>query len=108
MAKFPPEIVQTLKTFNQWPKFIKFHTIQREKDEETDFLYPEISLIQVGYISKRFGFNIKDIRKFEPFKFNESWINYRRTSGAFVVQCQGNRFYSSGLKVYTKELTILF
>ena len=51
---------------------VKFHTIPPEKDEETGFLYPEVSLIQVGYIFERFKLNIEAIRKFEPFRFNES------------------------------------
>ena len=41
---------------------------------------------------------IEATRKFEPFQFNESWINYRKTSGAFVVKCQGDRLYASGLR----------
>ena len=36
--------------------------------------------------------------KFEPFRFNESWINYRRISGAFAVKHQGDRLYASRLK----------
>jgi len=98
MAKFLPEIVQTLKIFNQRPIFVKLHSILLKKDEETGFLYLEISLIQVGYISGRFELNIEAIRKFELFRFNESWINYRRTSGAFAVKCQGDRLYSFRLR----------
>ena len=60
--------------------------------------YPATSLVQVGYISENFEINIEATRKFEHFLFNESWINYRRTSGAVVVKCQGGRLYISGLQ----------
>ena len=98
IPRFSLEIVPTLKTFNQWPIFVKFHTIPPAKDKEISFLYPQISLIQVSYISERFKLNIEAIRKFKSFRSNESWINYRRTSGAFTVKCQGDQLYSSGLR----------
>ena len=72
-----------LKTFHQKPIFVKFHTIPPEKDEASGIQYLTISLIQVRYITKNFKLNIEATRKFEPFRFNESWVNYRRTSGAF-------------------------
>ena len=97
MIQFSSDIVHTLKTFNPWTTFVKFYTIPPEKDEETGFLYPEDSLIQVGYISERFELNIEAIRKFEPFRFNESRINYIKTSGAFAINCQGDRLQSSEL-----------
>ena len=87
-----------LKTFHQKPIFIKFHTIPPEKHEATGTHYPPISLIQVGYISENFELNIEATRKFEPFRFNESGINYRRTSGAFAVKCQGDGLFASGLR----------
>ena len=87
-----------LKTFRQKPIFVKFHTIPPKKDATTGTQYPAISLIKVGYITENFELNIKATRKFEPFRFNESWINYRRTSGAFAVKCQGDRLYASGLR----------
>jgi len=52
----------------------------------------------VGYIKENFKLNIKAARKFEPFRFNESWLNYRRTSGTFGVKCQGDRLYASGIR----------
>ena len=66
-----------------------------KKDEKTGILYPEISLIQVGFISEQFELNIEAIKKFEPFRFNESWVNCRRASGIFIFKCQGDRLYSS-------------
>ena len=47
---------------------------------------------------EQFKLNIEATKKFDPFRFNESWINYRRTSGALTVKCQGDRLYASGLK----------
>jgi len=76
MPKFPLEIIQTLKALNQGPVFLKFHTIPSERDEDTDILYSKINLIQASYISKWFELNIETIKKFEPFRFNESWVNY--------------------------------
>ena len=90
MPKFPSEIIQCLKIFSQVPIFENFHTILPEKDEETGILYPEISLIQVGYISEWFELNIEATRKFKPFRFNKSWINYRRTSTTFAFKYQGD------------------
>jgi len=81
----------------QKPIFVKFHTVPLEKDKASGIQYPAISLIQVGYITENFELNIEATRKFEPFRFNESWINYRRTSGVFVVKCQGDWLYTSGL-----------
>jgi len=52
----------------------------------------------VEYLSENFELNIKATHKFERFRLNESWINYRRTSGAFVVKCQGDRLYTLGLQ----------
>ena len=52
----------------------------------------------MGYITQNFELNIEATRKFEPFQFNESWINYRKTSGAFAVKCQGDRLYALGLR----------
>jgi len=88
----------TLKTFHQRPIFVKFHTIPPDKDGAFDTQYPAISLIQVGYITENFELNIEATRAFEPFRFNESWINYRRTNGTFAVKCQGDRLYASGLR----------
>ena len=67
----------TFKSFQQKPIFVKFHTIPPKKDEETNTIYPRISLIQVGYIFEHFELNINAAKKFEPFQFNESWIYYR-------------------------------
>ena len=86
-----------LKNFHQKPIFVKFHTIPPEKDEASDIQYPAISLIQVVYITENLEPNIEATRKFEPFRFNESGINYRRTSGAFAVKCQGDGLFASGL-----------
>lgn len=97
LSYFSLEMKSALKTF-QKPIFVKFHTIPPEKDEVSGVQYPAISLIQVGYITENFELNIEATRKFEPFRFNESWINYRRTSGAFAVKCQGDRLYASGLR----------
>lgn len=95
------------KTFKEGPIFVKFHTIPLEKDEETDKRYPRISIIQVGYISEHFQLNIKASKQFEPFKFNESWINYKRTSGALTVKCQSDKLYILlDLKVFFEELII--
>ena len=52
----------------------------------------------MGYISENFELNIETTRKFEPFRFNEFWMNYRRTSGAFAVKCRGDRLYTSRLR----------
>jgi len=52
----------------------------------------------LGYSTENFELNIEATRKFEPFRFNESWINYRKTSGVFAVKCQGDRLYASGLR----------
>ena len=87
---------KSLKTFHKNPIFVKFHTIPPEKDEVSSIQYHTISLIQVGYITKHFELNIEPMRKFEPFRFNESWVNYRRTSQALPVTCQGDRLYASG------------
>jgi len=95
---FPPEMKSTLKTFHQKPIFVKFHTIPPQKDEASSTQYSTISLIQAGYIMENFELNIEATRKFEPFRFNESWINYRRASGAFAVKCQSDRLYASGLQ----------
>jgi len=85
------------------PIFVKFHTIPPEKDAASGTQYPPISLIQVGYVTENFELNIEVTRKFESFRFNESWINYRRTSGAFAVKCQGDRLYTSGLRSLYRE-----
>ena len=98
LSKFPTEIIYVLKTFKQGHIFVKFHTIHPEKDEDTGKLYPRISIIQVGYISEHFQLNIDAPKKFDPFRFSGSWINYRRASGAVAVKCQGDRIYASGLK----------
>ena len=45
LSLFPSDIVQTLKTLNQGPIFIKFHTIPPEKDDKTGKIYHGISLI---------------------------------------------------------------
>ncbi|KAJ8445576.1 hypothetical protein Cgig2_012464 [Carnegiea gigantea] len=37
-------------------------------------------------------------KRFDPIRYNESWINYRRISGAIVVKCYGDRLYTLGLK----------
>ena len=50
------------------------------------------------YISEHFELNIKATKKFKPFRFNESWINCRRTSTTFTVKCQGDRLYAFGLR----------
>jgi len=47
---------------------------------------------------ENFELNIEATRKFETFMFNESWINYRRISGAFAVKRQGDRLYASGVR----------
>jgi len=83
MSKFSLEIIQTLENFNQRPIFGNFHSIPPKRDEDTDILYSEISLIQVGFISERFELNIKACKKFEPFKFNESWVSYGKTRSFF-------------------------
>ena len=98
LSYFPQEIKNVLRTFQQKPLFVKFYTIPPEKDEATSTHYLAISLIQLGYISENFELNIEATRKFEPFRFNESYINYRRTSGAFAVKSQGDRFYTSRLR----------
>jgi len=49
-------------------------------------------------LQRIFDQNIEATMKFEPFRFNESWINYRRTSGALEVKYQGDRLYAFGLK----------
>ena len=77
---------------------MKFHTIPPEKDFEIGIIYPRISIIQVGYVSENFQLNIEASKKFDQIHFNESWINYRRTSGAIRVKCHGDRLYASGLK----------
>jgi len=108
LSYFPLEMKDVLKPFHHNPIFVKFHTIPLEKDEVTSTHYPTISLIQVKYISENFKFNIEATRKFEPFRFNESWINYRRTSGAFAVKCQGDRLYTSGLlRLYRESNCII-
>jgi len=75
----------------------------------------------VEYRTENFELNIEAMRKFEPFRFNESWVNYRKTSGAFAVKCQGDRLYASGLqslysgpnfiiltkKIFEKESTMM-
>ena len=96
-----------LESFHQKLIFVKFHTISPEKDEETGTYYPKVSLIQVGYISKNFELNIEVARKFEPFRFNKSWIKYRRTNGAFAGKCQGDRLYTMNYEVCIKDPTLL-
>ena len=108
LSYFPPEMKSALKTFHQKPMFVKFHTISPEKDKSSGIQYPAISLIQVGYTTKNFKLNIEARRKIEPFLFNESWINYRRTSGAFAVKCQGDCLYASRLQsLYSKPNFII-
>jgi len=87
-----------LTTFHQKPIFVKFHIILPEKDEAPSIQYPAVSLIQVEYITNNFELNVEATRKFKPFQFNESWINYRRTSRAFAVKWQGDRLHASGLR----------
>ena len=70
----------------------------------TKTYYPAISLIQVGYISKNFELNFEATRKFEHFWFNESWI---RISGAFVIKCQGDTLYTSGLQSLYKGSNLI-
>ena len=96
-----------LKTFRQKPIFVKFHTIPPEKDATSGTQYPAISLIQVRCVTENFELNIEATRKFEPFRFTESWINYRRTSGAFAVKCQGDRLYTSGLRTLYREANFI-
>ena len=84
---FPQEMKNVLRTFNQKPIFVKLRTIHPEKDEASGTHYPAISLIQVGYLSKYFKLNIETTWKFDPFRFNETWINYRRTSAALALNC---------------------
>ena len=103
MAKFLSEIVQTLKTFNQGPIFVKFSTIQLEKDEETGFLYPEISSIQFGYISKQFELNIEAIKKFEPFSSMNLGLTTEELGEPLLINC-----ILLDSKVYIEDLTILF
>jgi len=98
LSYFLPEMKSALKTFHQKLIFVKFHTIPPEKDEASDIQYPAIGLIQVGYIMENFELNIEATRKFDPFRFNESCINYRITNGAFAVKYQGDRLYTSGLR----------
>lgn len=98
LSLFPSDIIQTLKNFKQCLIFVKFHTIPPEKDEETWIIYRGISLIQIGYISGSFQLNIEITKKFDSIRFNESWINYRKTSGSIAVKCHGDRLYTSGLK----------
>lgn len=49
-------------------------------------------------MSENFQLNIEASKKFDQIRFNESWTNYRRTSGAIAVKCHGDRLYASGLK----------
>ena len=51
----------------------------------------------MGYISEHFELNIEATKKFELFKFNESWIN-RRTTRAFAVKCEGYQLHASRLR----------
>jgi len=96
-----------LRSFHKKSILVKFHTIPPKKDELTGIHYPVINLIQVGCISDNFEPNIKATCEFELFRFNESWINYRRTSGAFAVKCQGDRVYTSNYEIYTDDPTLL-
>ena len=58
---------------------------------------------------EKFELNIEATWKFELFRFNESWINYKRTSGAFAVKCQDDRLYASGLRsLYSGSNFIIF
>ena len=107
LSYFPVEMKSILKTFRQKPIFVKFHTIPPEKDAASGTQYPAISLIQVGYVTENFELNIEATKKFEPFRFNESWMNYRRTSGAFAVKCQGDRLYTSGLRTLYREANFI-
>jgi len=103
LSYFPSKMKSAIKTFHQKRIFVKFHTIPLEKDEASAIQYPAISLIPVGYIMDNFELNIEATRKFEPFRFDKSWINYRRTSGAFAVKCQGDRLFASGLRSLYSE-----
>jgi len=47
LSEFPTEIIQVLGSFKQGPIFVKFHTIPPKKDEETNILYPVISIIHL-------------------------------------------------------------
>ena len=38
------------------------------------------------------------MKKFDFIQFNESWINYRRSSGTISVKYHGDRLYATGLK----------
>ena len=84
LSSFPSEIIQVLKTFKQGFIFV----IPPEKDEKTSIIYSRISIIQVGHVFEQFQLNIEATSKFDLFQFNESWINYRRTSGVLAVKCQ--------------------
>ena len=77
---------------------MKFYTISPEKDGETGKIYPVISLVQTGCISENHQLNIEATKKFDFIRFNESWINYQRSSGAIVVKCHEDRLYTTGLK----------
>ena len=98
LSHFRTEIIKTLKTLQQGPIFVKFHIIPFEKDIETGIIYPWISIFQVGYIPKNFQLNIEASKKFGQICFNESWINYRRTSRAITIKCHGVPLYASELK----------
>ena len=98
LSLFPSDIIQTLKTLKQGPIFVKFHTIPPEEDRETRNIYQDVSLIQTGYISGNHQLNIESTKKFDFICFNESWINYQRSSGAIVVKCHEDRLYTTGLK----------
>ena len=45
LSYFPQEMKNVLRTFNQKPIFVKFHTIALKKDEASCTDYPAISLI---------------------------------------------------------------
>ena len=92
-----------MKTFKKWYIFVKFHTIPSEKDPETGIIYPTLSIIQVGYISAHFQLNIEASKNFDRIRFDESWVNYRRTSGALAVKCHGDWLYTSRLKCLLRE-----
>ena len=82
---------------------MKFHTISPEKDLETEIIYPQISIIQVGRISNNFQLNIKASKNFDTIRFDKSWVNYRRSSGALVIKCHGDHLYASRLKDLLRE-----
>jgi len=108
LSYFPQKMKNVLRTFHKIPIFVKFHTIPLEKVEATGTHYLATSLIQVGYISENFELNIEAARKFELFWFNESWIDYRRTSDTFAIKCQCDKLYTLlDYKICTEGLTLL-